>query len=213
MAASEAQLAANRANAQKSTGPKDTSKTRFNGIRHGLTATHSLLPWECKEDLQAIQEGFEQRFQPTDLFERLTIKHAAECFWRRERSARIEGNIFQTLAAAEHQKANAQPGELHYGHLEAIGFLRAREEFGHFRRYEAHLDRAYQKALAECEKLASLRTNKAAEPLPPPKPAERQERALLRPCALNAPLPKKARTVDVIGTKLTIPSEEKQKAA
>ena len=210
MAASEAQLAANRANAQKSTGPKDTSKTKFNGIRHGLTATHSLLPWEHKEDLEAIQEGFEQRFEPTDLFERLTIKNAAEAYWRRERSLRIESNIFQTAANAEYQKTKAEPGELHAGHLEAIAFMRGQREFANYRRYDAHLQRAYEKALAECEKLASLRkANKDAKPLPPPEPPKPREGAFLRPCAVNLPMTNK--TFDVIGTK-TPPEVAIQKA-
>src|SRR3954469_25504480 len=107
MPATEAQLAANRANALKSTGPKDCTKTRFNGITHGLTALHALLPWENKDDLDAIVEAFEGHYKPTDIFGRLTIKHAAEAYWRLERSLRIEGNIFNTLSAAEHEAAKA----------------------------------------------------------------------------------------------------------
>jgi len=60
---SDAQLAANRANALKSTGPKDTSNTKYNGVKHGMTAMHALLPWEHPEDLQAIVEAFEVRYQ------------------------------------------------------------------------------------------------------------------------------------------------------
>jgi len=174
MAASEAQLAANQANAQKSTGPKDCTKTRFNGIRHGLTATHSLLPWEHKEDLDAIIGAFEDRFQPVDQFERLSIKNAAESFWRRDRSLRIESNIFQTAANAEYQKTASEPGELHAGNLEAIAFMKGQREFANYRRYDAHLQRAYQMALAECEKLASLRKDRQQPVLPPAEPPRRK---------------------------------------
>jgi hypothetical protein len=43
---SEAQLAARRANAQKSSGPKDTSNSRFNNLRHEMRASTRVLPGE-----------------------------------------------------------------------------------------------------------------------------------------------------------------------
>ena len=43
-------LAANRANAQHSTGPKDTTKTRFNGVQHGLTSKQTVIPGESQEE-------------------------------------------------------------------------------------------------------------------------------------------------------------------
>ncbi|MEI6568591.1 MAG: hypothetical protein WCR20_18060, partial [Verrucomicrobiota bacterium] len=35
---SPAQIAANRDNAKKSTGPRETSSTRWNAVKHGLTS-------------------------------------------------------------------------------------------------------------------------------------------------------------------------------
>jgi hypothetical protein len=194
MAASEAQIAANRANALKSTGPKDTSKTRFNGIRHGLTATHVVLPWEHKEDLEAIVESFETHFQPIDDYERLQVKVAAEAYWRMERSKRVEANIYDTSATAEIVRSKTEdPKTLHAGNLEAIAFLKASHEMEKYRRYDAHLHKAYKEALARVEKLASLRTPEQAKekPLPPepPKEAESQQPRLLR-SAIELPIPK-----------------------
>ena len=40
---SEKELAARRANAQRSTGPRNTEKTRFNGLKHGLLAQVEVL--------------------------------------------------------------------------------------------------------------------------------------------------------------------------
>ena len=40
---SPAKLAANRANARHSTGPADTSRTRLNGLQHGLTSSQTVI--------------------------------------------------------------------------------------------------------------------------------------------------------------------------
>jgi hypothetical protein len=201
MAVSEAQLAANRANALKSTGPKDTSKTKFNGIRHSLTATHALLPWEHKEDLDTVIQAYDDRFQPVDQFERLTIKYAAEAYWRRERSLRVEANIFETVANAEYQKTKSEAGDLHAGNLEAIAFMKAKDELAHYRRYDAHLQRAYERAMREVEKMASLRKQKEQPPLPPAEPEPRREGAFLRPAVAHVPMGKGS--PEVVGTRLT----------
>lgn len=47
---SEKQIQANQENAQKSTGPKDTGKTRFNAVKHGLRCTFRLLADENPEE-------------------------------------------------------------------------------------------------------------------------------------------------------------------
>ena len=179
MAVSEKQLAANRANAQQSTGPKDTSQTRFNGIKHGLTALHALLPWEHKEDLEAVLEGFEARYLPTDTCERLLVKNAAQAYWRLERSLRVEAGIFETVGQAEVERSGLDRSDMHAGHLEAISFIQAESIMDRYRRYDAHLQRAFDKALARVEQMASLR-KPDAEPLPPPEPEPQPEKRKLK---------------------------------
>ncbi len=191
MQVSQKRIEANRANARKSTGPKDTSKTRFNGVKHGLTAQHAILPWEHREDLDAIIESFETRFEPVDNYERLLVKHAAEAFWRMERSLRLEASIFETTANAEYEAAGAQPGDLHAGHLEAMGFMKADEIMDRYRRYDAHLQRAFDKAMQRVEKMASLR-KKHAEPLPAAEPVAEPPRQGLKECFAQLPLEKNA---------------------
>ena len=203
MPVSEKQLAANRANALKSTGPRDTSKTKFNGIKHGLTAQHALLPWEHKEDLDAVLDAFQSRFQPVDDFERLNVKLAAEAFWRVERSLRMEAGMFETMANAEYKDTGTHPGDLHAGHLESINFMRAAENMDHYRRYDAHLQRAYDKALERITKMASLRRPAqpanaiVKEPEPEPQPTGKPPKVGV----LRMPLPRR-RTLQVIGDDL-----------
>ncbi len=203
MEVSEKRIAANRANALKSTGPKDTTKTRFNGVKHGLTAMHALLPWEHTGDLQAMLESFESRFAPTDNFERLLVKQAAEAFWRLERSLRLEASMFEAIAAAEIEASGFKATELHAGHLEGISFMQGQEMFEKYRRYDAHLQRAFDKAMARLAEMASLR-KKNAEPLPPAAPVEQSVNTTLKECVAKVPFPRR-RTVRVLGEHLIHP--------
>lgn len=190
MQVSEARIAANRANAQKSTGPKDTSKTRFNGVQHGLTAMHTLLPWEHKEDLQAILDSFESRYQPVDDVERLLVKQVAVAYWRMERSLRIEKNILETVARGQAEDADLAFSQMHAGNLEAIAFMVAAENMDRFRRYDAHLQRAFERALKRVEQMASLR-KPDAQPLPPPEPIERPVNKTQKLCIAHPPFNRK----------------------
>jgi len=54
----EKQIAANRLNAQKSTGPKtDAGKltTRLNSLKHGLAAQLTVLPFESQAEYDALE--------------------------------------------------------------------------------------------------------------------------------------------------------------
>ena len=55
----EAQIAANRANSQLSTGPiTDTGKAASsqNNFRHGFTGAFAILPWEKQEEFNNLLE-------------------------------------------------------------------------------------------------------------------------------------------------------------
>ena len=52
--ASAAQIHANRANATLSTGPADTSRTRFNGLAHGLTSKHTVIRGESQDEYDRL---------------------------------------------------------------------------------------------------------------------------------------------------------------
>ncbi len=62
--ATREQIEANRRNARRSTGPKDTSRTRFNGLRHGLCAAHLRRPGEDTAEVQAALDGWNDDGQP-----------------------------------------------------------------------------------------------------------------------------------------------------
>ena len=56
-----AKMIANRANAQHSTGPQDTSATRFNGVQHGLTSKQTVIPGESQQEYDEFRQGVPNR--------------------------------------------------------------------------------------------------------------------------------------------------------
>ena len=92
--ASDAQLNANRANSQKSTGPKsDAGKARSsqNSLRNGLyTDHHVILPDEDGEQFEALLESLRAEFLPRTPAERYIVRSMAEAQWRLARVGRYE---------------------------------------------------------------------------------------------------------------------------
>lgn len=78
---SAAKLAANRANAQRSTGPKTSEgkeRSKFNAVKHGLTARYfpaliqaGTAEWEQFETIRTDLYGF---YQPADPLEELMVE-------------------------------------------------------------------------------------------------------------------------------------------
>jgi hypothetical protein len=89
--ASEAKIMANRQNALNSTGPKDTSLTRFNALKHGLTAGKIVVtPFEDPAEYEILVEALRKDFQPQTAIEELLIQQMASSLWRRQRIIRGE---------------------------------------------------------------------------------------------------------------------------
>jgi hypothetical protein len=54
------QIAANQNNALRSTGPRSLAgkaRSRLNAVKHGLTATHSLLPGEDPKEFDGLRHA------------------------------------------------------------------------------------------------------------------------------------------------------------
>src|SRR5260370_3426083 len=63
----EKQIAANRINAQKSTGPstpEGRAAVRLNGVKHGLTAQTLVLKGESESDITPLLDSYEAEHEP-----------------------------------------------------------------------------------------------------------------------------------------------------
>ena len=105
---SEKQLAANRRNAQKSTGPGPEGKANSsrNNLRHGLTGHISLLPTEDREAHDAFCNELIDSFNPKTPMERQLAQSIAEDSWRLNRACAIENNMF--ALGHQHERREVQ---------------------------------------------------------------------------------------------------------
>ena len=108
---------ANRANAQKSTGPKTAegkAKSSLNALKHGLRAEQLILPNEDPEILQTVVDGWIDALQPADAAEAALVERAAMADWRLKRCVRAERARLAARvrhAATEHDFARFQRAE------------------------------------------------------------------------------------------------------
>jgi hypothetical protein len=107
---SEKVLSANRANGQKTSGPKNCESSKLNAVKHGLLAKRLLLNEEQAEEFAVLHANLTLEYQPETETERIMVDDLATLRWklqlaenlelrrlrRREKSAEI---VFQTLAA------------------------------------------------------------------------------------------------------------------
>ena len=94
--ASDAQNNANRANAQKSTGPRTIEGkniARFNATRHGITGQiFALIPADEKK-FNALEEGFMRSLKPVTEFEISLVASIARDSWRINGASANENNM------------------------------------------------------------------------------------------------------------------------
>ena len=87
------QIAANRRNAQKSTGPrtaKGKAKTRLNPLKHGLTAETIVLPFESPDDYRELQQSVLDDLQPQGITQQILVERFVQRHWVAQRLARTE---------------------------------------------------------------------------------------------------------------------------
>jgi hypothetical protein len=150
--ASPAQILANRENAQLSTGPRTPegkSRTRLNGLRHGLTGQTVFLPEEDRAVYDKHCSDFLTELKPEGPIETQVAQSIADDYWRLNRIKAIEDNIFALgiEAGAENDPALAQ----------AQTFLDQASQINLLSLYESRLNRGVSKKLAELRELQRLR--------------------------------------------------------
>src|SRR5208283_3069035 len=84
-----AQVAANRRNAAKSTGPGDSSLSRYNALKSGLTG-RGLTPMDDVDGFDALLAQLRAEFEPVGVLEIFTVERIALGMVRRQRGERLE---------------------------------------------------------------------------------------------------------------------------
>src|ERR1039457_5421396 len=87
--ATQAQIDANRRNAQKSTGPRTPdgkAAVRQNAFRHGLSATYPLLSDEHDDAFESIHTALIEENEPVGVNEEILVYKMAEHFFFQRRA-------------------------------------------------------------------------------------------------------------------------------
>ncbi len=92
------QVAANRRNAAKSTGPRTEhgrARSSRNALKHGLTAEQVVMLGEDPAAFEALRDDLYAHYEPTDPVAEHLVEQVAACIWRLRRVPKIEAAIFE----------------------------------------------------------------------------------------------------------------------
>jgi hypothetical protein len=113
---SEQRLAANRANAQKSTGPKTLegrAASRMNALKHGLLSQEVLIcsphRYESEEELFALHDRFRDELQPTGPLELMLCDQIVTTHWRLRRVLAAESAEMSLCLRRGRSPSSRQP--------------------------------------------------------------------------------------------------------
>jgi hypothetical protein len=187
---SEKQLAANRANALKSTGPTSPdgrARSAQNSRKHGFTAAQfTLAGFEDPEELEALRDDLMAFYHPANPQQLYVVERIAMAQQQILRAARLEAGLLSDSNAPDphhtRKLANRFPTRATGGY--------AYLDFGLILRYQAQAERQYRRWMEELERLQSLtETPQDDFPNEPIFATQPQENTELRSTGPRSPTP------------------------
>ena len=168
---SERRLAANRANAQLSTGPQTPegkAKSSLNAVKTGLTGRTVLLPSEDAEAYETHLLQYLERFAPVGERETELVQNLADTQWRLHRIPNLEAGLFALgrLRYADLFAAEPNP-QIRAAMLDAHIFMTEAKHFKNLHLQESRLRRQYRQdaqELQECQKQRKQEQEKQEQP-------------------------------------------------
>jgi len=91
------QIAANRLNARRSTGPRSLAgkrRSRRNALRHGLGARTIVDVFESLDDYRSFERQIVQAYRPASAIDRELVARLVSLLWRLRRACAIESGLF-----------------------------------------------------------------------------------------------------------------------
>ncbi len=190
----EAQIEANRANAQKSTGPRTPEGKAIvsrNALTHGLLARAGVLPGEDEHEFAAHRQELLQQLRPGAPLEEDLAERIVDLSWRLQRAGRDQELAYAALYAkyTEDQPQPPQPDAW----PTALGRMIVEDFCGaavleRLQRYERRIESSYYRALHELRQAVHQRQEAALEALAMPARCGSQDGQAQGACD-NASLP------------------------
>jgi hypothetical protein len=163
---SSAQLAANRANAQLSTGPKTAqgrAKASLNAVKSALTGRTVVLPTDDAAEYERHILAYEKQFKPVGPEECALVQSLADIRWRLNRIPGLEMAIYAVGRGEfadtfpEHDAAS-RPGL-----IDLQIFMKYEKQLRNLQLQEARLARRREKEMAELRQLQQERLQKETQ--------------------------------------------------
>lgn len=158
--ASANRVAVNRANSQRSTGPRTPAgkqRSSLNALRHGLTGHTVVLPTEDLAAYQRLARSFLDEYQPRGATETQLVQSLIDLSWRLNRAAAAETNLL-TLGITEHAV------HIYTGHPQAhdalalaLAFREHNRALANISMYSQRYHRQFDRTLAQLRQLQEER--------------------------------------------------------
>lgn len=158
---SAAKARANRANATHSTGPADTSRTRFNGLAHGLTSKQTVIPGENQSEYDAFEAGIRKDLGPSSAVERVLADRVIAAAWRLKRFTRVETAFFTSRIDAHLEDNPDTDPDSALANLFSDPAEMARMRL--FLRYQTATQKEFDTAMREFKKAKAERAEQSIE--------------------------------------------------
>ena len=188
------QLAANRANAARSTGPRTPegkARSARNAIKHGFTASSfTVIRIEDLQEIARLKEDLVSVYQPVNAQEMFALERMALAQQSILRAARLEAGLFTAAlnrtipserAYLDLDKEISEDIDVtvqqHRNFALAEGFrenVHNTQNWTLFLRYQAQAERLDRRALEDFERLERLRPQLPNEPILESQPEEEQ---------------------------------------
>jgi hypothetical protein len=201
--ASEAQVQANRLNAQKSTGPRTPdgkAAVAQNAVRHGLLAQKAVIGGEDPGEFEFYREQMLGELSPAGAMESMLAERVVGLAWRLRRAERIQAEVFDALLFDEEtdpvrkltrslrgKGTGEGPGASALGRVVVRDFGGSQVLY-RLGLYERRIEHSLYKTLNELQRLRLLRELDEPATESTPEPAPRTEDDPLRQTKPISPL-------------------------
>jgi hypothetical protein len=165
MPISDKQLAANRANAKKSTGPRTPegkAVCEMNGFQHGFTGLAVVMTSEDREAMNAFVKPYIQRLNPIGEIELQLAQAIAHDNFRLNRLKAVEENMFAYGELGPlSNKIETEHARVHHAVVQAQVFVLNDRAFSNLSLYEQRITRNINKNLKLLREEQALRKSSA----------------------------------------------------
>jgi len=152
--------AVNKANAQKSTGPRTEAgkqRSSLNALRHGLTGQTVVLPTEDHSAYQRHPQSLVDDCQPKGAIETQIVQSLIDTSWRMNRATAVETNLLSLGITEMESRIHANHPDAEAALAMALAFREHNRAFANISVHSQRLARQFERTLAQLRQIQAER--------------------------------------------------------